>query len=150
PSLRVAAKRRACSVARLANKPSYSLRRAPRIHHRLASNAHVKASPTGSLDCVAGEWRPPGMAAHRTDASRKSETVRATPELIHRLGEAIGDGRLLPVPAVADHAAPAYVYLAELRRVGGEDQRVERMRRRHAQETGRTRVEHQRIGACAR
>src|SRR6266540_3698415 len=48
PSLRVAAKRRACGVPRLANRPSYSLRRAPCIHHRLASNAYVRASPTGS------------------------------------------------------------------------------------------------------
>src|SRR5207244_11898145 len=69
PSLRVAAKRRACGVARLANRPSYSLRRAPCIHRRLASNAYVRASSDRLLavartrSAFPGPVREVGLAA---------------------------------------------------------------------------------------
>ena len=72
-----------------------------------------------------------------------------TPKLLHDISK-LTSNRLFPqMPAIRNHMFPRHINLAHCRRVGGKYQRVQQVCWRNAQQAGRMRVQHQRIGAGA-
>ena len=80
-----------------------------------------------------------------------SGCVRSTPQLRHDVREAVRDDGLARMPAIGHHTASGNIDLAKRRRIGRENQRIEHMRRGHADQAGRLHIDHERLGApCER